>query len=151
MFKILIDYPDATEEAAVLKMHSRQVDVDERLAAELATVTSPAEIVEHDEAVRRSARGRQADRLHQHARPADARVAADLHGGVAARGAGAGAGRRTLAAFYGRDYAVPDDVVQIALPALRHRAILTAEADVEGHKVDDVLSALVKSVEVPRV
>ena len=26
-------------------MHSRQVDVDERLAAELATVTSPAEIV----------------------------------------------------------------------------------------------------------
>ena len=39
---------------------------------------------------------------------------------------------RTLAAFEGRDYAIPDDVVQLALPALRHRVILTAEAEVEG-------------------
>jgi MoxR-like ATPase len=60
-------------------------------------------------------------------------------------------GARTLAAFYGRDYAVPDDVVQIALPALRHRVVLTAEADVEGHKVDDLLKALINSVEVPRL
>ena len=48
-------------------------------------------------------------------------------------------GARTLAAFSGRDYAVPDDVVQIALPALRHRVILTAEAEVEGQKVDELL------------
>ena len=39
---------------------------------------------------------------------------------------------RTLAAFHGRDYAVPDDVVELALPALRHRVILSAEAEVEG-------------------
>ena len=58
---------------------------------------------------------------------------------------------RTLAAFSGRDYAVPDDVVQIALPALRHRVILTAEADVEGHRVDDLLRDLISSVEVPRM
>jgi MoxR-like ATPase len=60
-------------------------------------------------------------------------------------------GARTLAAFYGRDYAVPDDVVQIALPALRHRVVPTAEADVEGQKVDDLLRALINSVEVPRM
>ena len=48
-------------------------------------------------------------------------------------------GARTLAAFRGRDYAVPDDVVEIALPALRHRVILTAEAEVEGQNVDDLL------------
>ncbi len=40
---------------------------------------------------------------------------------------------RTLAAFRGRDYAVPDDVVELALPVLRHRVILSAEAEVEGH------------------
>ena len=33
-------------------------------------------------------------------------------------------GSRTLAAFRGRDYVVPDDVVDIALPALRHRVML---------------------------
>jgi MoxR-like ATPase len=58
---------------------------------------------------------------------------------------------RALAAFSGRDYAVPDDVVQIALPALRHRVILTAEAEVEGRKVDELLTELVRSVEVPRL
>jgi MoxR-like ATPase len=60
-------------------------------------------------------------------------------------------GARTLAAFNGRDYAVPDDVVQIVLPSLRHRVILTAEAEVEGHQVDELLTELVRSVEVPRL
>jgi MoxR-like ATPase len=60
-------------------------------------------------------------------------------------------GCRTLAAFYGRDYAVPDDVVQIAIPALRHRVQLTAEAEVEGQDVDQLLSDLIRTVEVPRL
>jgi MoxR-like ATPase len=60
-------------------------------------------------------------------------------------------GARTLAAFQGRDYAVPDDVVHIALPALRHRVILNAEAEVEGRLVDDLLKELIRSVEVPRL
>jgi MoxR-like ATPase len=42
-------------------------------------------------------------------------------------------------------------VVDIVLPALRHRVILTAEAEVEGHSVDDLLRELVRSVEVPRL
>jgi MoxR-like ATPase len=46
---------------------------------------------------------------------------------------------------------VPDDVVQIVIPALRHRVILTAEAEVEGHNVDELLAEVVKSVEVPRL
>ena len=44
-----------------------------------------------------------------------------------------------------------DDVVDLALPALRHRVVLTAEAEVEGHQVDDLLRQLVRSVEVPRL
>jgi MoxR-like ATPase len=58
---------------------------------------------------------------------------------------------RTLAVFSGRDYAVPDDVVQIALPALRHRVILTAEAEVEGYTTDQLLTQLLRSIEVPRL
>jgi MoxR-like ATPase len=151
MFKIVIDYPDAMEEAAVLKMHSRQVDVDERLAAELATVTSPAEIVDM---TKRCGEVHVEDKLFDYVNTLVRRTREwpQIYMGASPRaGLALVQGARTLAAFYGRDYAVPDDVVQIALPALRHRAILTAEADVEGHKVDDVLSALVKSVEVPRV
>jgi len=60
-------------------------------------------------------------------------------------------GARTLASFRGRDYAVPDDVVDLALPVLRHRVILSAEAEVEGHAVDDLLGEVIRSVEVPRL
>jgi len=60
-------------------------------------------------------------------------------------------GARTLAAFQGRDYAVPDDVVQLTLPTLRHRVILTAEAEVEGQSVDGLLEQLIQTIEVPRL
>ena len=60
-------------------------------------------------------------------------------------------GARTLAAFYGRDFAVPDDVVQIAVPVLRHRVMLTAEAEVEGQTADQLLSDLIRTIEVPRI
>ena len=153
MFKLVVDYPGGDEEAEILKLHSRQVDVDQRLADELQTVTSPEEIVRHDAAVRPGARRRQAVRLHQQAGAAARAQWPQFHLGASPRaGIALVQGARTLAAFYGRDYAVPDDVVQIALPALRHRVILTAEAEVEGHKVDDLLQrADPHRVEVPRL
>jgi MoxR-like ATPase len=60
-------------------------------------------------------------------------------------------GARTVAAFNGRDYAVPDDVVEIALPALRHRVVLSAEAEVEGIRIDQELTTLLRGIEVPRL
>ncbi len=35
------------------------------------------------------------------------------------------------------------------LPALRHRVMLTPEAEVEGQSADDLLTELIRSVEVP--
>jgi len=45
MFKIVADYPTTEEEANVLRMHSQQVDLDQRLAEDLQTITSPQEII----------------------------------------------------------------------------------------------------------
>ena len=45
MFKIVVDYPQADEEAEILKLHSQRVDLNERLEHELSTVTSPSEIM----------------------------------------------------------------------------------------------------------
>ncbi|MEX2138266.1 MAG: MoxR family ATPase [Pirellulales bacterium] len=151
MFKIVIEYPDVAEETAILKMHSRQVDVDDRLSRELVTVTSPAEIVE---LTRQCGEVRMDDKLFDYVNTLVrlTRQWPQFYMGASPRaGIALVQGARTLAAFYGRDYAVPDDVVQIALPALRHRVVLTAEADVEGQKVDDLLRALINSVEVPRL
>jgi MoxR-like ATPase len=150
MFKIVADYPTTEEEANVLKMHSQQVDLDQRLAVELQTVTSPQEIVATTQACGNvHVDDRLIDYINKLVRRT--RQWPQFHLGASPRaGIALVQGARTLAAFNGRDYAVPDDVVQIALPALRHRVVLTAEADVEGQRVDDQLRDLVRTIEVPR-
>src|SRR5439155_8955265 len=58
-------------------------------------------------------------------------------------------GARAVAALEGRDFAVPDDVQEVAIPALRHRVILTPESEVEGRRANDLLKELCGWVEVP--
>jgi MoxR-like ATPase len=57
---------------------------------------------------------------------------------------------KALAAIRGRDFATPDDVRDIAPPALRHRLSLRAEAELEGSTTDAVISDILRTVEVPR-
>jgi MoxR-like ATPase len=57
---------------------------------------------------------------------------------------------RTAAAMNGRDYVLPEDVVDIALPVLRHRVILRPEAGASGVNVDNVLMSVIRKVEIPR-
>jgi MoxR-like ATPase len=151
MFKIVATYPTAEEEVEILKQHGKQSDLDQLLAETLASVTSPEEIVEITD---------QCGRIHVEEKLFAyintlvrlTRAWPQFHLGASPRaGIALVQGARTLAAFRGRDYAVPDDVVDIALPALRHRVILTAEAEVEGHSTDDLLRELIRSVEVPRL
>ena len=151
MFKLIADYPEKDEEAEILKLHSMQIDINLRLEQEVVTVTSPEEIME---LTRQNANVRVDDRLLDYINRLvrltrqwpQFYMGASPRAGIALMQA-----IRTLAAFEGRDYAVPDDVVQIVLPVLRHRVMLTAEAEVEGYQVDDVLRELVRSVEVPRL
>ena len=67
---------------------------------------------------------------------------------------GAGTGRtsmtRQLLNSRAKEEATPDDVVDIVLPALRHRVIMSAESEVEGLSVDDELQQMLKGIEVPR-
>jgi len=41
-------------------------------------------------------------------------------------------------------------VVDVVIPALRHRVQLTAEAEIEGRSVDEELHGLLGSIQVPR-
>jgi len=151
MFKLVADYPREDEEARILKLHSSQQDINDRLEHQLETVTSPSEILA---TTMLCSEVRVDDRLVDYINKIVrlTRKWPQFHLGASPRaGIALMQASRALAAFSGRDYAVPDDVVQIALPALRHRVILTAEAEVEGRKVDELLTELVRSVEVPRL
>ncbi|MGO9642147.1 MAG: AAA family ATPase [Candidatus Acidiferrales bacterium] len=57
---------------------------------------------------------------------------------------------RALAAMEGRDFLVPDDVKSAAPPVLRHRLLLKPEADLEGVTPDQVISDVLRAVEVPK-
>jgi len=57
---------------------------------------------------------------------------------------------KALAAMRGRDFTTPDDVRDVALPVMRHRLTLRAEAELDGVTADAVISDIIKSAEVPR-
>ncbi|MEJ7847361.1 MAG: MoxR family ATPase [Pyrinomonadaceae bacterium] len=59
-------------------------------------------------------------------------------------------GSKALAAIRARDFPTPDDIRDVALPVLRHRLALRAEAELEGATTDAVISDILKTVEVPR-
>jgi MoxR-like ATPase len=57
---------------------------------------------------------------------------------------------KAIAALDDRDYLVPDDIKQAALPVLRHRIVVRPEADLEGITPDQVLQDVLRAVEVPK-
>ncbi|HET7112914.1 MAG TPA: MoxR family ATPase, partial [Pyrinomonadaceae bacterium] len=57
---------------------------------------------------------------------------------------------KALAAIRGRDFVTPDDVRDVALPVLRHRLTLRAEAELDGVTPDAVITDILKAAEVPR-
>jgi MoxR-like ATPase len=75
----------------------------------------------------------------------------DLQSGASPRSAAQLAlAARARAALDGRDYAIPDDVKALALPALRHRVILSPAAEIEGRRAEQVIQALVDQAAAPR-
>ncbi len=150
MFKLHVDYPSAEQEAEILKMHSQQVDLNKRLETEIDTVASPelilsvmslcSEVLIEDRLV---------GYINQIVRAT--RDWPAFHLGASPRaGLALMQSARALAAFSGRDYAVPDDVVDVVIPALRHRVQLSAESEIEGRSIDEELRAVLASIEVPR-
>jgi len=57
---------------------------------------------------------------------------------------------KAYAALSGRDFVIPDDVIYVAKPVLRHRIILTPEKEMEGTPEDEVIEKIIHSIEVPR-
>ena len=151
MFKLIADYPSEEQEAKILAMHGGQSSVDKTLEDDIQTLTNPEQInrltnLNSEIRVDPLLVGyinkivRQTRRWPQFYMGASPRAGISLMQGI-----------RTLAAFQGRDYAIPDDVVHIAKSILRHRVMLTAEAEVEGQQIDQLLDELIRTIEVPRI
>jgi MoxR-like ATPase len=58
---------------------------------------------------------------------------------------------RALAFVRGRDYALPQDVLDMARDVMRHRLVLSFEALSDNVTADDVLTAVLQRIPVPKV
>jgi len=57
---------------------------------------------------------------------------------------------RSRAVFHGRDYVIPDDVKEVAAPALVHRMIMKAESWVKGVDPRQIIDEILKTIPVPK-
>jgi MoxR-like ATPase len=54
------------------------------------------------------------------------------------------------AAIKGRDFVNPEDIIEMAVPVMRHRIILSPEKEMEGISADELIHNIITSIEVPR-
>ncbi len=149
LFKHRVSYPDLAEERAIIAQHgggsggadahagiAAQTD-RATLAAAMATVESVRlvdEIVDYIAALVRATRS---NTLLE--------VGASPRAGAMLARAG-----RARAALEGRDYVVPDDVKALAIPALRHRVLLSPAAQIDGRQIEAIVTDMVDATEAPR-
>ncbi|CAM3060186.1 MoxR-like ATPase [Paracoccus aminovorans] len=148
LFKLVVDFPDRAAEIAILGRGTLR-PVGEGAAPLAAVMTREALRQGHAlvDAIRLddSIVGYIVDLTRA------TRSDAELLHGVSTRAAAAlAAAVRARAALDGRDYALPDDVQALFLPAMRHRIVLGPTAEIDGRSPDEVLTAILNRQDAPR-
>jgi MoxR-like ATPase len=150
LFKHILDYPARDEERAIVVRHGHRATMPDiesfgiepaadatALASVRATV---AGILLADDIVDYIVDLIRATREHPSLQYGASPRAATMLASAA----------RAYAAMQGRDYAIPDDVKLLALPALRHRVVLAPGAEIEGLDTDQVIAQIVEATAAPR-
>jgi MoxR-like ATPase len=153
LMKVLVDFPNAREEADIVRRMSVSPPVAQTVLTEeqLIAVQQAADTVFiHDAIVDYAVRLVLATRA-----PAEHGLA-DLSG-LIAHGASPRAtlglvkASRALALMRGRDFVLPQDVYDIAPDVLRHRLLLSYEALADGVTAEHIVNRVVSTVLAPRL
>ncbi len=145
LFKIKVDYPSVKEEVEILKYHHQPLAAD---AAE--PVLDKQSIKELRQTVKQVVVEEKllqyiAELIQQTRKSADLYLGASPRASIAILNTA-----KVKAVMSGRDFVIPEDIQHVAMPALRHRVILSPESEMEGMITDEVISRLFNQVEVPR-
>jgi MoxR-like ATPase len=151
LLKIRMEYPTPAEESEMVRRVT-QGQVGDRLnVSAVNSVIKPAAVV----TLQRIVAGLRLDDKVLDYAIRIVRATRTWHGVAAGAGPRGGIAlvraARAAALIAGRDYVTPDDVKQIALPALRHRVTPTPELQIEGQDSDALLATLLEKIEAPRM
>ncbi len=153
MLKVKVGYPSKEEERKIVdRMASGQAEPKVRAVASVEDIFAARQAVDQvfiDEKVCSYI----IDLVHATRDPAAAGIA-ELDGQIEMGASPRASIFLTKAAkahafLQGRDYATPHDVKNVALDVLRHRLVLTYEAEAEGKSADDIVERILVGILVP--
>jgi MoxR-like ATPase len=150
LFKIILDYPSRDEERQILERHGHTTAMPRLEDFGLQKVVPAATLAQIRATV---ATIRLSDTLIDYI--VDVIRATRDHalfdvGASTRAGNMLAASVRAYAAIQGRDFAIPDDIKTLALPALRHRVMLSPSAEIEGLSTDKILGEILDQTAAPR-
>jgi MoxR-like ATPase len=153
LLKVLIDYPSPDSEVAMLRLLRHESNAP----AEEPTVLSQDVIFAVREEIRQIAVAPAIDdyivsivNATRHGAQLDADLGKWIEVGASPRGAiGLDRASRVQAWLQARSFVTPDDVRAVMHPVLRHRLILSYDANADSISADRVIDRLVEKVAVP--
>ena len=150
LFKLLVPYPSAAEEARIVSTFGERAGPQRPADFGIAAVAGPDVIAAAAQAVKAiTLADSVVDYVVRLVRAT--RDSADLAAGASPRAAVLLANAaRARAALDARDYVLPDDVKALAASVLRHRLLLSPAAEIEGKQVEALVADLVEATEAPR-
>ncbi|MCC6238276.1 MAG: MoxR family ATPase [Dehalococcoidia bacterium] len=152
MLKVLVDYPGPTEEFVIVERVTGRLDAPQQVidGPTLIEMQRQADAVYVDPALIEYA----VNLVRATRDPASvgcAAVAPLIEVGASPRASiNLVLGARALALVRGREYALGQDVRDLAFDVLRHRLVLSYEALADGSTADDVLRQIVPAIPVPQ-
>jgi MoxR-like ATPase len=150
LFKLLVPYPTAEQEVAVLARHDEGLDPHDLAGAGVTAVAGAADLA----AARVEVDAIRVDPAVQQYIVAIARATREspsLSLGVSPRGATMLLhAAKAWAWLAEKPFVTPDEVKAVAKPTFRHRIQLRPEVELEGVTPDGVLDGLLAAVPVPR-
>jgi MoxR-like ATPase len=149
-FKLSVDTPDQPTEAAMLRRIDAGLNPHDLAAAGVTRVVDAAALAGARAEVAAVA---VSDEVVAYitAIVAASRTSPDLSLGASPRGAIALLrGAKAMACIQRRDFVIPEDVKDICVPALRHRLVRRAEAELQGVGEADAVERILARVPVPR-
>jgi MoxR-like ATPase len=150
LFKILVAYPGPDEEVQVVANWQAGFNARKLETVDLDGIEDPA-VISQSRAVVRDVKVEPGVQTYMVKLVRRTREHPSLLWGASPRASVAILlASKALAAMRGRDFVTPDDVRDIAHPALRHRVLLRSEAEIDGVTPDSILDEVLTSVEVPR-
>ncbi len=153
MFKLIVDYPDLDSERLILRQNTKSVNVDDLDSVVSSQEILNAQSVIHDIYVDEKVEDYVLNLVFATRNPAEHGLT-DLEG-IIEYGASPRAtinlirGAKARAFIEHRGYITPEDIRYSGADVLRHRIILTYEAEAEELTTEDVIQRLFEVVEVP--